>query len=1015
MPGRPEDRTSADSQVSKKSLTQQYTSRRATASPAINVPDEGPPNRLRSHVCTIFGDAQSTSAGHRKLVVGLRKLQEDCAYEPTLSKGTEKFAQHAEEDFNVEFTRCIIRLMIVKKGENIGDKLVRFICMFLKYANGALIPDAEQDDTMTVVETATSRLMMHVFSLLLQFLNSKEKTVRYRATQLVAHIINSMDSIDDEYYHLVKMGLLKRIYDKEAAVRVHAVMGLGRLAGNDDEDDQGQDSSDDDSSGLFEKLLEVLQNDPSAEVRRSLLLNLPLTPTTLPYLLERARDTDPATRRALYARLLPALGDFRHLSLSMREKLLRWGLRDRDENVRKATARLFRERWIEDCAGPVNQSPDGLCGQVNPPSADALSELLERIDIVNSGVEGGIASEAMKEFWEGRPDYREDLGFADSFWMSLTPESAFIARSWNDYHRDQDKGDHEDFIERKMPEVTKLAFFLQGSINELNDMLQRNSALSEGEEGEETIEQEFIVEQMLHIAKSLDYSDEIGRRKMFSLLRESLAIPELPDETTNLIVNVLRDICGNDAGGEREFCGVVLEAIAEVHDAIAMDGADNEEASFHSAQSELSDEISTKNPPGQSSEAEEVDEAKAIREIMINMKCLHIAQCMLENVEAALQSNMHLVTMLNNLVVPAVRSHEAPVREKGLICIGLCSLLDKNLAEENLTLFLHCFNKGHEALQVSAIHTLSDILETHPTLLTAQDINTDLPKAIAKMLSKAIKAQQSFDVQTAAITALCKLMLMSVITDEDLLKQAVILFFDPASKDNASMRQALSYSIPVYCYSRRENMERMARIAANVLHSILDLCEEIDECEDIISINMVGNLLVEWTDARKLVIYDDFAQGRDESSPKQNGVANGDTHLLLAVNLLERVLGHGCSKNDRKALVSMLGKLYITSSCAKERLQEATDLVNEAIDNKIAGDAASRTALNKLHGVLKKALGEGSNQQNIPADEIEQPAKLTDYLASDDDTNDHGLDEGPEGAKKANERDSVLEELLEDD
>ncbi len=50
---------------------------------------------------------------------------------------------------------------------------------------------------------------------------------------------------------------------------------------------------------------------------------------------------------------------------------------------------------------------------------------------------------------------------------------------------------------------------------------------------------------------------------------------------------------------------------------------------------------------------------------------------MLQNVQGALQQNGHLVSMLNNLVVPAVRSHEAPLRERGLLCLGLCCLLDK--------------------------------------------------------------------------------------------------------------------------------------------------------------------------------------------------------------------------------------------------------------------------------------------------------------------------------------------------
>ena len=74
---------------------------------------------------------------------------------------------------------------------------------------------------------------------------------------------------------------------------------------------------------------------------------------------------------------------------------------------------------------------------------------------------------------------------------------------------------------------------------------------------------------------------------------------------------------------------------------------------------------------------EEADEDKAIREIMVNMKCLHIAQCMLQNVQCDLEENVHLVTMLNNLVVPAVRSQEAPIRERGLVCLGLCCVLGK--------------------------------------------------------------------------------------------------------------------------------------------------------------------------------------------------------------------------------------------------------------------------------------------------------------------------------------------------
>ncbi len=82
-------------------------------------------------------------------------------------------------------------------------------------------------------------------------------------------------------------------------------------------------------------------------------------------------------------------------------------------------------------------------------------------------------------------------------------------------------------------------------------------------------------------------------------------------------------------------------------------------------------------------DSEEADEDKAVREIMVNMKCLHIAQCMLQNVQCDLEENVHLVTMLNNLVVPAVRSQEAPIRERGLVCLGLCCVLGKVSHQRN--------------------------------------------------------------------------------------------------------------------------------------------------------------------------------------------------------------------------------------------------------------------------------------------------------------------------------------------
>ncbi|KAI8946784.1 ARM repeat-containing protein [Xylaria longipes] len=934
------------------------TTSRASSS-NVDIPEDGPDSELRRQICAVFRDAQKTTATHRKLAVTLRKIHEACCYEPTRPSKQSSADEFDESDFNTEFTRCVLRVMPVKKSEGVGDKTIRFVGLFLRHANDKdndLLGETDADAS-TMPETPSSRLTTEVMEAVLPLLASKDKFVRYRSTQLISHIINSLDAIDDDLFQKLRQGLLRRIRDKEAVVRSQAVLGLGRLAGNQVEGMANPDDSDDDAeTGLLEKLLEVLQNDPSAEVRRSLLVNLPILPNTLPYLLERARDQDAATRRAVYSRLLPALGDFRHLSLSMREKLLRWGLRDRDENVRKAAGRLFRERWIEDCAG-VNQPEEGEApGEPAAPTLDGLLELLERIDVVNSGVENGVALEAMKGFWEGRPDYRDAMQFDDKFWETLSAESVFVARSFNDFCRTEGSGKYESLVEEKLPEVTKIAYFLERYLNVLIEAIRRVNSQDDVEEDEEedTVEQEFIVEQILHIVLTLDYSDEVGRRKMFALLRQSLSIPELPDEVTKLTIEVLRDICAPDAAGEKEFCSVVLEAVADVHDAIVDDGANGDDESFHSARSEVSGASTpTKNGKKDAKDediSEEESREKAIKEIMINMKCLHIVQCMLSNVEGNLQQNDHLVSMLNNLVVPAVRSHEAPVRERGLVCLGLCALLDRSLAEENLTLFMHFFSKGHAALQITALQILTDILNVHGAQLLSA--NPTLLKVYVKALRS---GSRNPEVQGAATVAVSKLLLGRVITDHEtsseLLKTLIVAYFDPSTAGNQSVRQALNYFLPVFCYSRAENQDLMRAVALDALHALYNIREGIDDDDmdvddEMASLNTIGACLVDWTDPRKC-----YMPGVPMDADRKN--VNGDVHLDFAADILDK-LNSNFSKEEKKVVAPLLAKLYISPTSSEDKLRSLYDDVSGAVEDNLLTDATGRNALYKIHISLGK-------------------------------------------------------------
>ena len=128
---------------------------------------------LRTQISSIFRDAQRTTASHRKLVINLRKIQEACCYEPTSNRKNKTGAEDFdEEQFTYEFTRCVLRVMPVKKSESVGERSIRFIGLFLRHANekdNELVPE-NADETGVMVETPSSRLTSHLMNTVLPLL-----------------------------------------------------------------------------------------------------------------------------------------------------------------------------------------------------------------------------------------------------------------------------------------------------------------------------------------------------------------------------------------------------------------------------------------------------------------------------------------------------------------------------------------------------------------------------------------------------------------------------------------------------------------------------------------------------------------------------------------------------------------------------------------------------------------------------------------------------------------------------
>ena len=435
-------------------------------------------------------------------------------------------------------------------------------------------------------DTIADRFMARVFRHLLQAFVAKDKTIRYRAVQIVGEMlphvglmeyVNYFDvfvvvltSYSEELYQEMREALLGRLHDKEPQIRAISAASLAKLLPTEEPDDvSGGETS------ILEALVDVLKYDTSPEVRRAALINIHVTADTIPHLLTRTRDLDSGVRKHTYSTVLErncSIGEGedsksvghahpRFLSIEHREMVIKHGLGDREPSVRAAAANLVGT-WVD-----VMRNPDQIVKNETP--AQALEQTVLSFLTLFDLQEVTIPEEALTSVFKTCAEIFDNLEFGDAFWENLTPEKTFLARVFVDQCV-ASKNDAR--LEATLPVVTAMAFRIQERYNDLmvlvqDEMDEGPTRLEEREEDrirreEERMSQEFILTELLKLAVNLDYADEIGRRKMFQLVRAMIAHQALPEGLASRCLDVLRKL----SDSERDLIMVVVEVVHELRD-----------------------------------------------------------------------------------------------------------------------------------------------------------------------------------------------------------------------------------------------------------------------------------------------------------------------------------------------------------------------------------------------------------------------------------------------------------------
>ncbi|KTB14946.1 Condensin complex subunit 3 [Nakaseomyces glabratus] len=811
-------------------------------------------SKIFGSIANVFQAAQLSYAGHRKHVAVLKKIQ------------TKAIAQGYEDAFNYWFNRLILAILPLKKTEVVGDRIIKLVASFIASLDKEIeLAKAQGKPLPNNAESAFTKFVDHFIRNILRGIESKDKNVRFRVVQLLAVIMDNIGEIDESLYELLTWSLNKRIYDKDPNVRIQAVFCLTKFQAEDvgRENEPSNDLIAIEINESTKTLMSLIQNDPSAEVRRAAMLNLISLPATLPYILERARDVNQINRR-LY-------------------------------NINEVLYDNFPEasRLAEYLQSYINKAfKDNQSQSITDNDKKHLEFIIEQILMAAD-----------------KYDYSDEIGRRSM----LTVVRNFLGI----------KSLSVTSIKIGIDVLKTLSInekdFITMVIEMINDIRDEDIDMQEKEE--KAAKRKSKKSKKLQKKKDKQSSTEVLVNKK----NDDLGDAQSAKKDTTLETSTFDYADDDESSNEEE---------SDNEDENENDGDDDDLDSFHSAVEGLVN-----------GDSNTMNEAVIMRKMLYEKEarpdtlilCLTRSGYMLELVSSSIQENILIASLIDTLITPAVRNSEPTVRELGIKNLGLCCLLDAQLATENIYILGMCVSKGNESLKMIALQVLFDIFALHGNVVVDGEGKVD-SISLHKIFYKVLKNTELPSCQKIAAEGLCKLFLADIFTDDDLFETLVLSYYTPANSANEELIQAFAFCLPVYCYSHINHQNRMARIGADILLRLCVLWDEFrysdeynDEKMTMLKPNIIFQQLIDWTDPRKII-------NRDEKD------ANADSSQIRFLLDVLKIVPQIEKSEIKRLLLNNINLVHLHHTQEYSTLKQLEDNIIDILEN----DAIDQNQRNSL-------------------------------------------------------------------
>lgn len=761
-----------------------------------------------------------------------------------------KAGSGTHQDFMEAFWICLLHLMKVRKGHAGVDKgILKFVEAYFEDLS------ASENDSIRALSVP---LMDFLLTQLKKGLNSKSSVVRFRVCQLLSILLNHMEEIDDNLHEEIRAGLINRMRDKDASVRSHAALALSRFQGPPEEMDEE----------ILSILLDLMDGDPSADVRKSLLWNIDIEQFSLQPLLVRCRDCDPSVRRMVYQKFAVSIPDCSVIPVQARDALLAMGLRDRDPTVVRKCVNMLTT-WYK----------NSQCGFI---------EFLQKLGVVFTA----SAELAVEALVKNSVVVEESVTGA---FQNISSESSLIARI---YCKHLYSLKMEEKLQNLLPSLTDHAQWILSYLEKMSALSSSSSPSS----NMELLQLEFILRQLLLLTEVQDYSDEIGRRRMLEVLKTVIVNEDLAPENLPAVAKGLYL-----ASSATECCGIIAEIVCEIEEMAANQTCEG---------------------------------AVDLKDLAL-LQSLEVIKSFFEILDKPYKRDASFECLLHRFVLPGVRSANATIRSTGLNCLSLACCLDKVLASENQSLFLHLIQNKDKNLQKLTLKTIFDLVMLYGTGVFDEE-------AISYVIKYGLGSNEA-DVLVLIVEGACKLIMTKMISDPEILEALAILYFHPSTQQHQRLRQCLSFFFPMYLLSSFDNQRTFGKVMTPILASLIAAYSGIDS-ESGLNINLIAGQLLEWTDWRRIESF----RVEDCDLMKKPTTADKQLHADMALEFIERLVSDSALQKDG---AKVIGLFILDKDCEKKLLQKLQSLC-EDLRVEVITDAAAVKNLKKFTDKIDVILNE---------------------------------------------------------